>query len=191
MPVSQSTPVITWATPGAVTVGAALSSSQLDATANVAGTFTYSPAAGTMAWSIGVQGVEETSVGFVIAPPSGPTLLLSSMGDIYGFAHQTLTQSPAQGMYSNPRAKFAQHAGWVRVDRHTQPVYGLCMATKTISIETDAYELLAREKQDSRESFSRVIRRLFAERPALTAGDLLDGMESFKGKGAGPRRKRS
>jgi hypothetical protein len=77
------------------------------------------------------------------------------------------------------------------VDRHTQPVYGLCMATKTISIETDAYELLAREKQDSRESFSRVIRRLFAERPALTAGDLLDGMESFKGKGAGPRRKRS
>ena len=77
------------------------------------------------------------------------------------------------------------------IDHHTQPVYGLCMATKTISIETDAYELLAREKQDSRESFSRVIRRLFAERPALTAGDLLDGMEAFKGKGAGPRRKRS
>lgn len=77
------------------------------------------------------------------------------------------------------------------VDSHTQPVYGLCMATKTISIETDAYELLAREKQDRTESFSRVIRRLFAERPALTAGDLLDGMESFKGKGAGPRRKRS
>ena len=65
------------------------------------------------------------------------------------------------------------------------------MATKTISIETDAYELLAREKQDPRESFSRVIRRLFAEQPALTPGDLLNGMESFKGKGAGPRRKRS
>jgi predicted CopG family antitoxin len=66
-----------------------------------------------------------------------------------------------------------------------------CMATKTISIETDAYELLVREKRDPKESFSRVIRRLFAERPTLTAGELLDAMQSFEGKGAGPRRKRS
>lgn len=70
------------------------------ATANL----TTADSAGTVAWSVGAQGVEETSVGFVIAPPSGPTLLLSSMGDIYGFAHQTLSQSPAQGMYQNPRA---------------------------------------------------------------------------------------
>jgi predicted CopG family antitoxin len=75
-------------------------------------------------------------------------------------------------------------------DHDTQFVYCLCMATKTISIETDAYELLAQEKKDRTESFSRVIRRLFAERPALTAGDLLDVMQEFKGKGAGPRRKR-
>ena len=75
-------------------------------------------------------------------------------------------------------------------DRGTQFVYGLCMATKTISIEIDAYDLLAQEKKDRTESFSRVIRRLFAERPALTAGDLLDVMQEFKGKGAGPRRKR-
>src|ERR1035441_8947476 len=33
------------------------------------------------------------------------------------------------------------------------------MATKAISIEIDAYELLAREKKDRTESFSRVIRR--------------------------------
>ncbi len=70
-------------------------------------------------------------------------------------------------------------------------MYGLCMATKTISIETDAYDLLAREKKDHTESFSRVIRRLFAERPALTGGELLDVMQEFKGKGAGPRRKKS
>ena len=71
------------------------------------------------------------------------------------------------------------------------PMHDLCMATKTISIETDAYELLVREKRDPRESFSRVIRRLFAERPTLTAGELLDAMEAFEGKGAGPRRKRA
>ena len=64
------------------------------------------------------------------------------------------------------------------------------MATKTISIETDAYELLAREKKDRTESFSRVIRRLIAERPALTAGELLDVMRDFRGKGAGPPRKK-
>jgi len=62
------------------------------------------------------------------------------------------------------------------------------MPTKTISIETDAYKLLAREKRHRTESFSRVIRRLFAEPPALTAGELLDVMEPYKGKGAGPRR---
>jgi predicted CopG family antitoxin len=63
------------------------------------------------------------------------------------------------------------------------------MASKTISIETDVYELLARERKYHAESFSRVIRRLFAERPALTAGELLDAIPAFNGKGAGPRRK--
>ena len=46
--VNQATPAITWATPAAVTYGTALSAAQLDATANVAGTFAYSPAAGTV-----------------------------------------------------------------------------------------------------------------------------------------------
>jgi hypothetical protein len=65
-----------------------------------------------------------------------------------------------------------------------------CMATKTISIEIDAYELLVREKLDPKESFSRVIRRVLSERPALTAGDLLAATKAFEGKGAGPRRRR-
>ena len=45
---SQSTPVIYWPTPGAITYGTPLTAMQLDATANVPGTFTYSPAAGTV-----------------------------------------------------------------------------------------------------------------------------------------------
>ena len=44
----KSTPTISWAAPAAITYGTALSSTQLDATASVAGTFTYSPAAGTV-----------------------------------------------------------------------------------------------------------------------------------------------
>jgi sugar lactone lactonase YvrE len=44
----QSTPTITWSAPAAITYGTALSGIQLDATASVPGTFSYSPAAGTV-----------------------------------------------------------------------------------------------------------------------------------------------
>jgi hypothetical protein len=46
--VNKATPVITWATPAAINYGTALSATQLNATSSVAGTFTYSPAAGTV-----------------------------------------------------------------------------------------------------------------------------------------------
>ena len=46
--VIQATPVITWADPADITYGTALGATQLNATANVAGTFTYTPAAGTV-----------------------------------------------------------------------------------------------------------------------------------------------
>jgi hypothetical protein len=51
--VAKTTPTITWATPAAINYGTALSATQLNATATVAsvtiaGTFAYSPAAGTV-----------------------------------------------------------------------------------------------------------------------------------------------
>jgi len=46
--VNQATPVITWPAPAAITYGTALSAAQLDATTTAAGTFSYSPAAGTV-----------------------------------------------------------------------------------------------------------------------------------------------
>jgi GH18 family chitinase len=46
--ISRATPAITWATPAPVTFGTALSATQLDAAANVAGTFVYTPAAGAI-----------------------------------------------------------------------------------------------------------------------------------------------
>jgi hypothetical protein len=42
----RATPVISWATPAAITYGTPLGATQLNATANVGGTFTYTPAAG-------------------------------------------------------------------------------------------------------------------------------------------------
>ncbi|WP_433969096.1 beta strand repeat-containing protein [Tunturiibacter gelidiferens] len=47
--VAQAASTVTWATPAAITYGTALSASQLNATASVPGTFTYSPASGTLA----------------------------------------------------------------------------------------------------------------------------------------------
>jgi RHS repeat-associated protein len=46
--VSQAVPVITWTAPAAINSGTALSAAQLDATSTVAGTFAYTPAAGTV-----------------------------------------------------------------------------------------------------------------------------------------------
>jgi hypothetical protein len=46
--VNKATPTITWATPSAITYGTALSSTQLNATASVPGTFVYSPVSGTV-----------------------------------------------------------------------------------------------------------------------------------------------
>ncbi len=52
--VSKAAPSITWATPSAITYGAALTLTQLDATSTVPGTFAYSPAAGVVP-AAGVQ----------------------------------------------------------------------------------------------------------------------------------------
>jgi hypothetical protein len=64
-PSSQTTPkanpVISWSNPSDITQGTALSSVQLNATANVAGSFTYTPAAGTV---LGVGNGQSLSVLF-------------------------------------------------------------------------------------------------------------------------------
>jgi hypothetical protein len=46
--VTSIAPTVTWATPASVPYGTALSATQLNATASVAGTFVYSPVAGTV-----------------------------------------------------------------------------------------------------------------------------------------------
>ncbi|MDQ3817915.1 MAG: DUF4214 domain-containing protein, partial [Acidobacteriota bacterium] len=58
--VAKATPVITWNNPANISAGTPLSSTQLNATANVPGTFTYTPAAGTI---LNV-GVNQLSVNF-------------------------------------------------------------------------------------------------------------------------------
>ena len=47
-PAPKTTPTLSWPAPAAITQGTALSATQLNASASVAGTFAYSPAAGTV-----------------------------------------------------------------------------------------------------------------------------------------------
>lgn len=53
------------------------------------------------------------------------------------------------------------------------------MATKTISIDLDAYPLLASARLNEKESFSRVIKRATWQQQAKTCGVLLDSLFSL------------
>ena len=73
--VTQATPSISWATPAPIPQGRALSATQLDATANVAGTFVYSPLAGTVL----PPGTDTISVTFTPADTTDYTTATASV----------------------------------------------------------------------------------------------------------------
>jgi photosystem II stability/assembly factor-like uncharacterized protein len=52
-------------------------------------------------WTPWVTGIEQTAVITIVSPTAGPHLL-SGFGDIGGFAHDDLDQSPASGMFLHP-----------------------------------------------------------------------------------------
>jgi hypothetical protein len=58
-------------------------------------------------------------------------------------------------------------------------MHDLCMSTKTISLEVDAYEKLRRAKRTPSESFSSVVRRARWEETTPTARQLLDELSAL------------
>jgi hypothetical protein len=74
--VNKATPTITWAAPAAITFGTVLSASQLNASANVPGTFAYSPASGTLltagSHTLGVTFTPTDSTDYTTATASVP-----------------------------------------------------------------------------------------------------------------------
>lgn len=55
-------------------------------------------------------------------------------------------------------------------------MYATCMASKTISIDLEAYEALRRAKLTAKDSFSQVIKRAKWDRLTKTCGDLLESL---------------
>jgi hypothetical protein len=72
---TQATPTITWPTPAAITYGTALSGTQLNASSAVAGTFSYSPATGTVL----TAGSQKLSVTFTPTNATNYTTATSSV----------------------------------------------------------------------------------------------------------------
>jgi hypothetical protein len=92
--VNQATPVITWANPAAITAGTPLGSTQLDAAANVPGTFIYTPGAGTILGA----GSQPLSVAFT---PSDTTDYKTATGSA---TIQVTNQSIPQISWATPAA---------------------------------------------------------------------------------------
>ena len=101
--VVQTTPTITWATPAAIASGTALSSTQLDAIASVAGTFVYSPASGT----VPATGLDTLSVTFTPTDTVDYTTATATVVLTVGnFFNLEVTGSPSQTVNSGGAAVY-------------------------------------------------------------------------------------
>jgi hypothetical protein len=83
--VGKATPVVTWSNPAGITYGTALSATQLNATANVSGSFAYSPAAGT------VLGAGTPSLSVTFTPTDAANYTSASAGASIVIATKALT----------------------------------------------------------------------------------------------------
>ena len=97
--VNQATPVITWATPAAITYGTALSTAQLDATSSAAGTFAYTPASGT----IPAAGTQTLTATFM---PTDAT----DFSDSHDFRHTDGEPGDAGHHLGNANGRFLRHS---------------------------------------------------------------------------------
>jgi hypothetical protein len=102
----QQAPVITWATPANIVYGTPLSGAQLNASSSVAGSFTYSPAAGTILGT-GKQPLTATftptdaidyttataTVTLTVVPGTPTITIMSSANPIFSTAAVTFTAS--------------------------------------------------------------------------------------------------
>lgn len=69
-----------------------------------------------------------------------------------------------------------------RIDHAVRFMHDPCMATKTISLELDAYEKLRKAKKSERESFSEVVRRARWEEAPSTGSRILGHLADLRSK---------
>ena len=94
--VGKGTPTITWATPSAIVYGNALGSSQLNASASVPGTLTYTPAAGTV-----LSAGNGQTLGVNLAPTDSNDYTTAS-GSVQINVSKAANATPSIGVSANP-----------------------------------------------------------------------------------------
>lgn len=111
--ITKTTPTIAWSAPTAIAFGTTLSATQLDATASVAGTLTYSPAAGTVL----TAGSQTLTVTFVPTDTADYNNASASVLLTVNKATPALTlPSPAALTYPTPISSTQLDAAAVGVD---------------------------------------------------------------------------
>jgi predicted CopG family antitoxin len=74
----------------------------------------------------------------------------------------------------NSASTFFQADQYLSLDFSDQSMHDSCMATKTISLELDAYERLRKARRTPSESFSSVVRRAVFPGTPCTAAEVLE-----------------
>ncbi len=132
--ITTSTPVLTWATPAAITYGAPLSATQLDATSGgLAGTFSYTPAAGTVL----AAGSQTLSVTFTPTDTVDYATQTATVTLVVNKAPLTVTPNPATRLYgaANPTLT-GSIAGLVAGDIITATYSSAAVATTPVGVYT-------------------------------------------------------
>ncbi len=133
--VTKAVPVITWPTPTPIVSGTALSSIQLNATANVAGTFVYNPAAGavlsTGTQTLGVTFNPTDTTNYVsttaqrsltVLPVGFPVFTLQPASQ-YVIAHRTATFTAAAT--GNPAPTYQWRKNGANIPGATSATYAI------------------------------------------------------------------
>jgi|GEM_PF-1129717 len=166
----KTRPVLTWATPNGIVYGTALSGFQLNATANVPGSFVYTPPAGTILSAGGAQTLSVTftptdaqtyqsgtATASIDVAKSHPALSWATPGPIgYGTAlsstqlNATVTvagPAAAGALVYTPPAGTVLAPGAQMLSVTAQETANYFSATKTVTIEVDLEDLLDGEPE--------------------------------------------
>ncbi len=120
--VNQASPVISWMQPAPITQGTPLGAAQLDATANVPGSFVYNPPAGTVL----SPGTQSLTVVFTPTDTTDYTTSSTAVSILVNARSNTVTLQIATTQYAYPR----KPEFWVQV----APLNGKPNPTGTITL---------------------------------------------------------
>jgi hypothetical protein len=144
--ITQQSPVLTWATPAAITYGTPLSATQLNASSGgVAGTFVYSPAAGTVL----PAGSQTLSVTFTPTDSADYSVQTATVTLLVNKAPLTVTPNPVSRSYgvANPAFTGAV-AGLVNGDTITATYASAATSSTAVGVYSSGPNAIAATLSD-------------------------------------------